>query len=298
MLQNSGFETQASGIQPGLAANWSVSSVATGEEFAEFTNAIEGLSLLTSGHETFEGEWPSGYSEGLIQAYSGYYEDLTPAGFAWIGTPVAHDEEDFEGIWGTGRGLYEYEEVPSIPGSFDDLEPSLGEYVEDWEEGWPDGAVYYFDLSVAGTSPALFGGATAYDGFESGWYSGLNVSLSPGELDAAAFGAGWGYNQDFEDFESTAFDQVISEADPSTNTIYAVNHYLSNSFTITFRTDGRMPTGLFPGYSYYVRNKTTHTFQVSSQPSSSIIDFSDAGYDTIWIVWEKAWYWTGEELEV
>jgi hypothetical protein len=293
-ILNNSFEDQGAGIQPGLAADWTVSSVSTGEVFAEFVNLIIDTDERTSGHETFEGEWPLGNSSGLVQGFTGYYSDLEPAGFAFLGVPRASDVEDFEGEWGSGRGFYVFEQIPSLWFSFDSFE-SEAEDVEDLEDGWPAGNTWSPSWNWVPEESAQFG-SNSYDGFESGWYSGWNPSFSGGELSGMSFGAGYLVTGDDEGFEALQEDQPVSVVDPGADTFYSANHGLSNLWNISFRTDGRMPNGTYPETKYFVRNKTTHTFQVSAQSSSSIVDIVDAGYDKIWIVWDKDWYWTGEEL--
>lgn len=112
MIVNGSFELQAAGAQPGIALGWTVVESSTGEQFAEFVNEITDAGSRTSGQETFEGEWPAGFSIGVVELV-GFWVDAEPCAFdAGLGDPTF--EEDFENSWGSGsQGIFDFEHIPS-----------------------------------------------------------------------------------------------------------------------------------------------------------------------------------------
>lgn len=99
-----------------------------------------------------------------------------------------------------------------------------------------------------------------------------------------------------EDLNSNGYVVVFSLPDPlanntavftvttgvGTSTINKVGHNLSNGDVIKVSSSGTLPSPLSDGLtdSYFVRNKTNDTFQVSTSAAGAIIDFTDSGTGT------------------
>lgn len=72
--------------------------------------------------------------------------------------------------------------------------------------------------------------------------------------------------------EQSSLTATITIASPAVVT--RVAHGLVNNEPITFSTTGALPTGLTVGTTYYVKNKTNDTFQVSLTPAGAAINTS------------------------
>lgn len=68
--------------------------------------------------------------------------------------------------------------------------------------------------------------------------------------------------------------------DASTDTITANAHSMVEGEAVTLTTTGTLPGGLATGTTYYVRNPTTNTFQLSATSGGSIIDITSTGTGT------------------
>lgn len=303
-IANGSFETQAAGNQPGAADGWTVSETYTGEEFAEFTVEIVPAGTRTSAQEGFEGEWPAGYSDGLLDAFEGYFVDLEPAFYdlAGFGDPTAF--EDFENLWGTApQGVYDLDPVPIEVGSFDTLETTGAEDVEDLEEGWPAGAVLNPSFDGAELSFGDFGGAGGAEDLEQGWvghpYNWTFPAAGVGtELELAAFWQDDATQDDFESFEGVRFDLVGVTVDPGTDTFTFAAHGLTNLWVVTIENEtGRRPEGIL-STPYFVRNVAANTFQLSATTTSPIIDVTDYGFGEHFLHHDPRRWWTEELVGV
>jgi hypothetical protein len=115
-ITNGGFETQKTGGGPGEAEGWTTSITSTAEEYAEFTASV--ADLISTAQETFEGEWPAGFTAGVI-VFSAYYDDIYPAFFD--DAPEPH--EDFEEGWPiTPMGPFGFPPLPLEFAEFDEEE--------------------------------------------------------------------------------------------------------------------------------------------------------------------------------
>lgn len=68
--------------------------------------------------------------------------------------------------------------------------------------------------------------------------------------------------------------------DDSTDVFTSAGHGLSNGDIIQVSTTGTLPTGLSASTNYYIINKTTDTFQVSTAEGGSAVDMSSTGSGT------------------
>jgi hypothetical protein len=66
----------------------------------------------------------------------------------------------------------------------------------------------------------------------------------------------------------------------TTDVVEYTAHGYSNGDKVAFSTTGTLPAALTKGQMYYVRNKTSNDFQLSSTPSGDVIDLADAGSGT------------------
>jgi hypothetical protein len=297
-ISNGGFETQdpASG-NSGVADDWSVTETYTGEEYAEFTtNATAPAATL--GQETFESEWPAGYTEGVVE-FTAYFDDLDPAFFDFSGSPTPTSYEDFENLWGTGtQGPIDFESSIPTTAIFDSAEPTGSEFFEDFEQGWPAAAVFLENLAAAGSQAASFTFAGP-ESFETSWTGQpYNLAYEASELAPALFQYSPSAAQNREEFEANEFDFVVTIVAPGTDTFTAVGHGLDDNWKITFYNEGgRLPEGLFSDTIYVVQNKTADTWQVAAVNGGSIIDVTDVGFGTHYVKHDPAAFWT-EELDL
>lgn len=75
-------------------------------------------------------------------------------------------------------------------------------------------------------------------------------------------------------------DAETTTADNATNTFTATAHGFSNDMLVEFSTDDTLPAGLVIGEKYYVINKTTSTFQVSTTLGGEALVITDNGTGT------------------
>jgi hypothetical protein len=73
---------------------------------------------------------------------------------------------------------------------------------------------------------------------------------------------------------------VVFTANEATETFTATGHGMSNGDVIQVTTDGSLPTGLAADTDYYVINKTTDTFQLSTTRGGSVKTISTNGTGT------------------
>lgn len=88
--------------------------------------------------------------------------------------------------------------------------------------------------------------------------------------------------------ESASSTVTITIANPGVVTWS--NHGLDNNDTVVITTDGALPTGLTAGTTYYVRNKTATTFELSTTSGGSSINTSgsQSGTHTAYTNYGKA----------
>lgn len=75
-------------------------------------------------------------------------------------------------------------------------------------------------------------------------------------------------------------DAETVTADNSTNTFTAASHGFSDDMLVQFSTDDTLPAGLVVGEEYYIINKTTSTFQVSTTLGGEALAITDDGTGT------------------
>jgi hypothetical protein len=304
-ITNGSFEDQATGAQSGLADGWTSSETYTAEEYAEFVNAIILAGTLTSGQETFEGEWPTGYSDGLHAAFVAYFDDLDLAFFD--SEPQGY--EDMENIWGTApQGVVNYEDLTPQFALF--AEGGTGEQADAEVELWGyDGNGDTLEVLSFGGSDLDFAGFDTspqdYENFENEWDDNENynwtfpISGAGAELDFASFYISYATASDFEPYEGVRTDLVGFSVDPSSDLINYTSHNLQDEYRITlYNENGRLPDGLLSETKFVVVNTTTNSFQVSPRGGVSppIVDIVDHGFGTHYIKHDTMYYWT-EELE-
>lgn len=152
-IENPSFETARTSAPVGAAANWTIATFFTLEEFACFTGDIG--SFEEWGVERFETGWGlGGIAQAGLLVFEGFTLDLDLATFD--PSPGTEFAEDFEERWG----------APAVPflGAVE-LAAFDGENAEDFEESW--GATP-LSLADAALDTAVFNGAGAED-FEAGW---------------------------------------------------------------------------------------------------------------------------------
>jgi hypothetical protein len=69
-------------------------------------------------------------------------------------------------------------------------------------------------------------------------------------------------------------------ADASTDTITSAGHNMAEGEAVTLATTGTLPAGLATSTTYYVRNPTANTFQLSLSSGGAIVDITGAGTGT------------------
>lgn len=303
-ISNGSFETQGTGIQPGIADAWTITEVSTGQEYAEFTTSIVGLDTLTSALESFEEEWPAG-NDGIVLSFSGYFVDLEPATFnAFYSAPTTR--EDFESKWGVGsQGVFDFDSCVSEFASFDSGESSGVEGVEDFEEGWPAGAVFVGSLLPGAVTWAQFdsgGTAESVEDFEELWDNAYNwefpASGAGTELEFAVFHTTPLATDTIENFLYLKTDLEDVSVDPTTDIFTCAGHGLVDGWRVSFyAVDGQLPSGLYANTRYYVRDKTTDTFKVSATLGGPAMNIADYGYGDIYLRHDSRSWWI-TELEV
>jgi microcystin-dependent protein len=73
---------------------------------------------------------------------------------------------------------------------------------------------------------------------------------------------------------------TTATADAGTDFLTAVSHGLDNGDILFFTTTTTLPAGISANTPYYVINKTTNTFQISTSSGGSNVDITDAGTGT------------------
>lgn len=299
-ISNGSFEIQdPASSNPGVADDWAVSETYTAEEYAEFTVDAT-VPEATLGQEPFETEWPAGFLEGLV-VFAGYFDDIEPAFFDFGGggggDPTSF--EDCENLWGTGsQGLFDFESAIPVVARFDSAEATGDEEFEDFEEGWPAGAVFLEDLAVAGTIAASFTFAGP-EAFETSWTGQpYTATFTPSDLTLALFGNGFASVTNKEAFEDVELDFAVVSIDPGTDTFTRISHGLADTWKITFsNAGGRLPSGLLSSVEYFVITATANTWQVSATSGGAAVDLTDVGYGTHTVKHDRDFFWT-EELAV
>jgi hypothetical protein len=81
----------------------------------------------------------------------------------------------------------------------------------------------------------------------------------------------------------TGSEKTISSVDTGTDYLTSVGHGYSNLQGVQFKSTGSLPSPLVENTYYFIKNKTTDTFQVSPEQSvgSSAIDITSVGSGTI-----------------
>lgn len=81
--------------------------------------------------------------------------------------------------------------------------------------------------------------------------------------------------------DSSSIAKTISSINTSTDFLTSVGHGYINGDALLFYTTDTLPNPLIGGRYYYVVNKTTDTFQLSTSYSGSVINISTSGSGTI-----------------
>ena len=301
-ILNGSFEDQATGIEPGNANGWSVTETSTALDYAEFVVSILGAGTLTGACEEFEGEWPPGYSTGLVHGFVGYYSDLDPVAFnSTAGAPSRY--ENFETLWSLGaQGVFYFDHIVGEFFAVDVTEASGSEPVEDFDEGWPAGTLFHGAFEPSDLTVAVFdsaGTSETVEDFEELWNNVYNwefpASGAGSELTFAVFFIAFMVTDTIESFNVLKPDLGEVAADPATDTFTCLSHGLSDLWRITFRNeDGQLPEGVYANMRYFVQNKTTDTFQVSWTISGSPISIGDFGSGEHFVVHDDRSFWVTE----
>jgi len=148
---------------------------------------------------------------------------------------------------------------------------------------------FYFVLADA----PITSGTT--DGFE-GWVSPFLDTFSPGDLTAADFVEG-GSTGTVESFESFVIDRAIAATPP--NTITVVAHGFVNGDRVKFfaaiDTISVLPAGISDQITYFVKNATTDTFEISVASGGSSVVMADAGNGTSYVRTNVTTHWGGRD---
>lgn len=230
------------------------------------------------------------------------------------GTPDELDEETFETGWNADAYLFEFGLADTAPPLFD-LDVSDGEAIEDFEEGWDGNQAYLFELGVSAV--ASFDTAPEdYEDHEEGWDTNESYDFALGASVAASFdaaltpediedfedgfsgtGAGNDYElvmgattlavfdggtpENFEDFEETFTPLQLTAAAGADLFTTGAAHGLSVGDEVTFSLSGAgaLPTGIVPGYTYFViaGGFSPTSFSVSLTSGGPIVDITDNG---------------------
>jgi hypothetical protein len=295
-ISNGDFEQRKTGGGPGEAEGWDVVEVYTAEEYAEFTVAV--ADAATRGQETFEGEWPAGFTVGVIEGYASYFDDLYPAFFC---APGGRPREDFENGWPeSSMGPFTYYSLPLVFAMFNEF--LIDDPPFDGFETWPTVSDELIPALIPGDNIvfASFGSSPQpYDGFETEWrdnedfipaFVGLLTDIGP-----AYFAIGYTSVAGYDGFEGTLLDLVAAIFAPATDVWTKVGHGLQNGWAVTLtNSGGRLPNGFLTETEYVVQNKTADTFQLAAVAGGTIVGGTDVGFGQHSARHDTTWWWATE----
>lgn len=137
------------------------------------------------------------------------------------------------------------------------------------------------------------GSANDHESFEmaDGWDAAYGTTIASSTF-AQYYSVPGGGLQAFEDFESIMLRQQFTVT-PATNTIHATAHGFSDGDVVRFASDGRLPGGLIPLATFYVRASTASAFEVEIvQGSGTAVDITDTGIGVSRLVADEAEWFT------
>lgn len=212
-----------------------------------------------------------------------------PAG-SQVEPSVPEFGEDFEEGWDTNQGFF-FELITVAAASYDVGTP---QNFEDFEEEWDSNESFVFDFAGGSFIAAAYdtGSPQFFEDFEEEWDSNESFSFTMGATLAALYYAENPSSRFFEDFEDSVADRVFTITTGTPGQLDAVAHGLVANEKHRLRSEGILPSDLSPNVDYFVVVPSANDFQVAKESLGSAIDIADIGFGPHFFKKNVKAFWT------
>jgi hypothetical protein len=270
VITNAGFETQEpSTVQPGIADDWTSTTVAALEATAEFAGDT-GLTL--AGYEMFENGWGTADPQTLVADMIATLVESRP-------------NEPFEIEWTPDQGflfLTALEVAVFDSTAFENFEDAWGVIDSD------------LVLSPAEVEVAVFEPGTFEETFEASWGSIATPAFSSASFDTGGLSENSATPSSSEQFLFKAKQRFTP--DTSTNKLNAVSLLaaaVGNAFTLTAES-GDLPAPLAEGKTYIVGTVVGNAITLVAFGGGTTIDITSEGSGANYLNADPGRFWLDE----